>query len=220
MRSMPFTARRGDVTWAKTLCCPQANTRCYSLDWVMGVPILSVCFSVCFSACFSICFSICFSVCFLSISVLFLYSILSHPSTTIIKLETAGCPPFWSDGFRSFRNAMEFGKHTKQYVECSMTDQKSALYRRDEHYSHEVLSLFATSLDVLYPMTQLRVMSEHDSMDGLHCFSLAVIENGKGIHHAIMENSFDRVSQFLQYHGSEYYVNFVNEHGALASCSI
>jgi hypothetical protein len=71
-----------------------------------------------------------------------------------------------SNLFHSNSNINILGKHTKQYVECSISDNAKSNneLRRDEYYTHDALSMFAKALDILYPQNLLRVMSEHDSM--------------------------------------------------------
>lgn len=34
----------------------------------------------------------------------------------VIKIERAGCPPFWRKDFRSLQNVLEFGRHATDFV--------------------------------------------------------------------------------------------------------
>lgn len=72
--------------------------------------------------------------------------------TTIMKIESAGCPPFWQDGFRNTKSAMEFGRHSTDYFRSRFNGlTQGQLPRRDENCTADFIQIYADALDILYP---------------------------------------------------------------------
>jgi hypothetical protein len=65
-----------------------------------------------------------------------------------------GCPPFWRKDFRSVKNALEFGRHTKDFVSARVLNnaKKGGMkQQRAEYVTVGSKRVFSLALDQLYP---------------------------------------------------------------------
>lgn len=72
----------------------------------------------------------------------------THPHSEV------GCPPFWKKDFRSVKNALEFGRHTKDFVSTRVLNnaKKGGMkQQRAEYVTVGSKRVFSLALDQLYP---------------------------------------------------------------------
>eukprot|EP01126_Amoeba_proteus_P008280 TRINITY_DN13055_c0_g1_i2.p1 TRINITY_DN13055_c0_g1~~TRINITY_DN13055_c0_g1_i2.p1 ORF type:complete len:273 (-),score=64.83 TRINITY_DN13055_c0_g1_i2:241-951(-) len=70
--------------------------------------------------------------------------------TTVIKMEDAGCPPFWKQEFKTIENVLEYVKHSVAFVKTRV-NSKDDFMKRKEHVPQEAKEVFYKALVSLYP---------------------------------------------------------------------
>ncbi len=80
-----------------------------------------------------------------------------------LKLESAGCPPFWKKGFATWKNFKEFAAHALQYIKTRPAIAKihffinrtsediPKLESRKEHVPKEIKKQFKLAMKAMYP---------------------------------------------------------------------
>jgi len=87
--------------------------------------------------------------------------------TLILKLEHAGCPPFWKTDFMTIENTIEYGRHSRDYMKTRVIHNKGMPIRRTEKVPEDAINIFTEALWILFPPENFKVQGEY-SVTNIH----------------------------------------------------